>query len=183
MKMKIVLFVALCHCGVLLRGQIIYTQTFTDELSAANAVCESLKGGFYNIVPVVSDSYFDYDLILESEVEDMELRYVIEPDYIPNIGDIPSVHQVTVSTNLAYNSDMSLVSIVPLSAYRLKQMGASWGSVSFFQPKTGISERKSSRLLTLYGLEKGRIHVIIFYNRDDPLIRQRLYSLRFSQEE
>jgi hypothetical protein len=157
-------------------AQIQYTSHFTRKLQKCNAEFISPVEGFYKIKLLKKGKDTTYDLALESNEHELELRYRLESNFR---SAAPHVVFTTNASTLASNDehfDLKLHVFDPEEAQSI--FNAEWAAYADFVPKSSVTNKFYGRLVTLYR-ENMLLETVLFYNKQDDEKDRRMYSLLF----
>jgi hypothetical protein len=142
--------------------------SFAEKLEAMDATLSlPLDAGYESVLPV-DNPFQNYDFAINSEIEDMEIRYFVLPyNEQDTVTMSPDVLCLRTSTAVATNDEDSFVSMLPIMRRELVEtFGADWGLVYFFRPKTEFAAYQHCRMLMLYKDQVGSMFVFFLFN--DP---------------
>jgi len=146
-------------------AQIQYTKSFTDKLNKANLLFYKPADTWFHLIPMEEDDFFEYDLVIESDDGDIEMRYMIHPWKERDEDEIPHILAMNVAMEAASNDEKHLLKISPIDNVELKNTyNADWGMIVNFKPKSSLSNKQYGRLLALFSENKGNVHVIYLFD-------------------
>ncbi len=158
---------------------LVYTQDFTVLLD--NAPIEFSKPqGWFKVFPYRDDYGFgDYDLVLNSEDKDMQIRlkyYSNNPDKV----QYPDFEFSRMMTHIATNDDQSLLFFKGIESLELaRKYRADWGALATFTPKENFSDKQRGKLLSLFHEQFGFIQIIYLYNGSSEQVYPFMEIMRF----
>jgi hypothetical protein len=158
-------------------SQIQYTQHFTRELKKCQASFVAPVEGWYKIKMLRNEPGLKYDLALQSEEKDFELRYDLQPGYRANV---PHITCLTSASTLAINDDRADIRVNIFTPEQAREyFQADWAAWADFIPKPSITEKYYGRLVTLFREGDGLMQVVMFFNQHSEEKDRRIYSLSF----
>ncbi|MCB9283143.1 MAG: hypothetical protein H6563_03640 [Lewinellaceae bacterium] len=174
--------------GILLLGRVVsYSQpaalppAFQLKLEAMQLeIFRPLDSDYQPVAPQPGD-FQEYDYIIRSRSEKMEIRYLAIP-YREDQWDsqYPHILATRMVTHVATNAEDAPISLLSLGTTELDAFHADWGVVYFFTPKDQVSERRTGELLVLHKEQRGTILVFFFFDDpDNPAIDRRFQSVQF----
>ena len=157
-------------------GQLQYTQRFTNLLKRCDASFIMPIEGWYKIKLLRKSQARKYDLVLESEEHDFEIRFKLNPNYALTA---PHVTCAATVSDLAINNDYFDIRLNVFSADQAwADFNAEWAAYADFVPKPSISDKYYGRLVMLYR-DDHLLQTTMFFNKQDEEKDIRLYSLSF----
>ncbi|NND31130.1 MAG: hypothetical protein HKN76_00975 [Saprospiraceae bacterium] len=160
----------------LLYGQLQYTQHFTDLLDECEASFVMPVEGWYKLKLLKKAEARKYDLMIESQEHEFEIRYKLIPDY-----QISAPHITCVSTvsDLASNEERFDIQLNVLDVEQARaDFNADWAAYADFVPKSSITDKFYARLVMLQR-DHHLLQTIMFFNEHDAEKDIRLHSLSF----
>jgi hypothetical protein len=164
-----------------LQAQLVYTQQFTDKLEALDLYFYEPTDNWLHLLPVKKDSIFNYDLMLISEENDVDVRIILNTiDEKPDLLKFPHVEFTRILTNVATNDPEADILVSQLSGATIKDaFNADWALMADFIPKKWLSLLAFGRLYSLYKDDKGIASIIILTDSEDiDAIYTRLISFK-----
>jgi hypothetical protein len=160
-------------------GQIIYTEHFTRLLDRCDLEFQKSERDFYHILPFEKDSYHNYNLVLINDSEEIEIRYIIEPDP-PRYGDLFPFQVISKLTSVATNDqDMWLNYRMLSNRDSQRKYSADVASEGSFRPKKSFSKKGLARYVAFYKNDGCMIIVYTIADNKDKLPDPAEQSLRF----
>jgi hypothetical protein len=160
--------------------QIQYTQHFTNELKRCRADFIAPVEGWYKIKLLKNEPGPRYDLALQSEEKDFELRFSLQPEYRVQA---PHITCLTTASTLAINDDHADIHVNVFTADQaLEFFHADWAAYADFVPKPSLTQKYYGRLVTLFRQDDGLMQIVMFFNEHDEEKDRRIYSLSFLAE-
>jgi hypothetical protein len=146
-----------------LKAQLIYTQQFTDKLETLDLFFYEPTDNWLHLLPVKKDSIFNYDLMLISEENDVDVRIILNTvAEKPDLLKFPHVEFTRILSNVATNDPEADILVSQLSGDTIKDaFNADWALMADFMPKKWISHLPFGRLYSLYKEDKGIASIII----------------------
>jgi hypothetical protein len=165
------------------RGQIVYTADFTNILERSGInYYEPVEQWLHVTVPP-RHAFMEYDLVLQNDRNDFEVRYDIHTHRRAN-EDIPATVLVSrLVSHIATNDEAYDVLVtLPTDSLLLEAFNADRGVCAYFRPKVEFSEKPFGALLSLFKAGHPSIDVIILYTDQsyDPLTMFR--NIRYKEE-
>ena len=158
-----------------------YTAAFTQLVEDHHLVFDLPDEGWYKVTARQNDDLADYNLILISQKEKMEIRYRWEP--APGWTENEFKMQfISMLSTLATNDEDAFMAFNQLGAYLAQdRYHATMAMIARFQPKYAVSPLPYARLLQIYHPQQGMITCLVFYRDKSKgeLAQQRLQHLRF----
>ena len=184
--LKLSAFVICCFSilltGFSAKGQIIYTDGFTELLKEAHFDFFEPVEQWLHVTPKVKDQYMAYDLVLQNDRNDLELRYDIRPFTNQQLDFLPKVENVRLIHHIASNNPEEEILVKVLDSETLKRrFNADWGACHFFTPKESYTEKRRGALLSIYGEGKALANIVILYNDWDFDPLESFNQLRFRE--
>jgi hypothetical protein len=166
-----------------LTGQITYTAAFTQTLSEGGIeYAEEVEEWLHVTIPPEHE-YMDYDLVLQNDINDFEVRYRIDPD-TDNSALVPlSAEVARLTASIASNDENSEIRIVvPPDSLLQDAFAADRGVIAYFSPKLTYSEKPYGALLTLHAWGHPVVYIVVLYADPayDPLEKYR--NIRFRND-
>jgi hypothetical protein len=152
-----------------LSGQLIYTLDFTRALAKAGIEYAEATEQWLHVVFPPYHVFMDYDLVLQNDRNDYEIRYHIRT---LDEGIPPTVAVSRLVASIASNAEIYDIHVKVLTEEFLKNaFNAERGVIAYFKPKEEFSEKPFGALLSLYTHDKPAIDVILLYRNPtyDPL--------------
>lgn len=161
-------------------GQITYTAAFTRLLEKSGMeYAEPAEQWMHVTVPPV-DGYMDYDLVVENDREDFEIRYCFHLEKRSKETP-PSVEVARLVASIASNDPETEIRIqIPADSFLIQAFNADYGLIAHFIPKAEFSGKPIGVFISLYSENRPGIDIVLLY-RDpayDPLTMFR--SIRFN---
>lgn len=179
---KSLLFTAFIIGSISLFAQKIkYPKSFVQKLVQTEIDLFEPVEGKYKSKKTKKNDYQKIDHLIYSKEEGIEIRYRIIPYQEDNpTTQVPHVEFMRVISSIAPNEDDTPVTVhtIPESDLR-KQFNADWGSIAYFQPKPQFAAYKHCRLVSLYGDQRGTIHIFFLFDEPSAILDDRLYAMRF----
>ncbi|HLF65780.1 MAG TPA: hypothetical protein VI603_18610 [Saprospiraceae bacterium] len=162
-------------------GQIVYTVAFTRDLKKAGLEYAEPTEQWLHVTIPPRHEFMDYDLVLQNDRNDFEVRYSIHQD---RHADMPIPASVTVSrliASIASNDEIHEIHVkIPPDEFLKEAFNADRGVIAYFTPKDGFSEKDFGALLSLYAEDRPAVDIILLYMDPafDPLSMYR--SMRYA---
>jgi len=167
---------------VLVSAQITYTAAFTKTLYEAGIEYAAPTEQWLHVVLPPEDDYMDYNLVLENDRNDFEVRYRIQQHTRPDQAIPASIEVARLVASIASNAPETEIRIqIPPDSLLQKAFNADRGIIAYFTPKFDFSEKPYGALISLDMLGGTGIDVILLYYDPayDPLYTFR--SVRFRE--
>lgn len=162
-------------------GQVTYTSEFTKLLEKEGIEYAEPTEQWLHVTIPPEHEYMRYDLVLQNDRNDYEVRYDIRHarGRVPLIP--PSVEVSRLLASIASNEVEHDIQVkIPDESFIREAFNAEQGILAYFTPKSEFSEKPYGALLTLYAGDRQAIDVVfLFADPDyDPLTMYR--SVRFA---
>ncbi len=183
MKRIIIVVVSLLSITYLFGQKIKYTKSMLHKMEQSDVdIFEPTEGKYASKRPK-KNSYQKIDHQIYSKEDKLEIRYTIIPYEENNPAtQIPHVEFMRVISSIAPNEDDTPVTVHTMPSIDLsKQFNADWGSIAYFKPKPNFADYKHCRFLSLYGDQRGTIHIFFLFDEPSPILDDRLYAMRFKR--
>jgi hypothetical protein len=148
-------------------GQITHTASFTRLLTNAGIeYLEPLEQWLHVTLPPLHD-YMTYDLVLENDRNDFEVRYFVHRGMGSDVEVPASVTVAGLVASIASNAPESEIRIqVPSDSLLREAFNADRGIIARFTPKADFSEKPFGALISLYQEGRPGIDIVVLYT--DP---------------
>jgi hypothetical protein len=163
-------------------GQIIYTASFTRLLHDAGIEYAAPAESWLHVTIPPEDDYMDYDLVVENDRNDFEVRYRIHRQSAQSKQTPASVEVARLVASIASNEPETEIRItIPPDGLLKEAFNADRGVIGYFTPKPDFSEKTFGALVSLYQSSESAIDIVLLYNDPefDPLGMYR--SIRFRE--
>ena len=182
---KVLLYMCLigtanCVFGQTAPNEIVYTASFTKKIEKAHIDIYEPVESWLHVYPLDKDEYMHYDLVLQNDRNDFEVRYRIRPEK-GRWKNVPQNMEVQrIITSIATNDpDANIRILKPEPSFFMETFNASDGIIAYFVPKLTYSEKRYGALISLEDPGNAAIDVIILYNDDGYDAYQSFRHLRF----
>ncbi|MDX1479626.1 MAG: hypothetical protein R3301_18065 [Saprospiraceae bacterium] len=162
------------------QAQITYTRSFTKKLAGAQLSYHTPVESWLHVVPLRSDAFMDYDLVLQNDRNDYEVRYRIRRlnrkwRAVPQHVEVSRL-VASIATN---EPEAEIRMSFPDDAFVREAFNAESGLFARFKPKPAFSEKPFGTLVSLYGEGKAIVDVVVLYHDPgfDPI--EHFRDLRF----
>lgn len=161
-------------------NQITYTAAFTRLLEKAGMeYAEPAEQWMHVTVPPIDD-YMDYDLVLENDKGDFEVRYAFHREK-PENRTPPSVEVARLVASIATNDPETEIRIqIPADTFLRQVFNADFGLIAHFIPKEDFSMKPYGALISLYAEGRSGIDVVLLYRDPDYNPLEMYRSIRFT---
>jgi hypothetical protein len=166
--MHCTLWMLLIPCFALAQDTpITFTKSFTRKMEKAQIAFFEPVELWLHVVPMRSDGFMRYDLVLQNDRNTFEMRIRVRrknegsQDW-PIHVEVPRLAS-SVSTNYP---DSQVRVTVPDSAFMATHFNAHGGTFANFTPKRGFSEKPYGSIITLVHRERPAVDVVVLY--EDP---------------
>lgn len=147
-----------------------YTKAFDQKLEKYGLQYIAPADLWLHPVPH-EDEYDEYDLVLYSEDQDLEVRYIFRDRTSPiALSSMPQLEFYRSILDFASNENENnqiIIQDVPEETAE-KMYNADWCLIAEFTPKLSISTMPKGRILGIYKENKGLIFCMIFYKNEVP---------------
>ena len=145
-------------------AQIIHTASFTRALEAAGIGYAEPAEQWLHVTLPPEDGYMDYDLVLENDRNNFEVRYRIQHRAGPDKAVPASVEVARLVASIASNAPGSEIRIlIPPDTMLREAFNADRGIIAYFTPKSDFSEKQFGALLSLYSSGRPGIDIVLLY--------------------
>ncbi len=161
-------------------AQIVYTRAFTQRLVEAGLEYDLPAEQWLHVIMPPDDSLMHYDLVLQNDRNDFELRFHIHSASDADLVVPASVALTRLVATIASNDENALIRIeIPPEDLLKTAFNADRGAIALFSPKKIFSEKQYGALISLYSVGRQSVDIVILYNDPayDPLTAFR--SLRY----
>lgn len=161
-------------------GQIIYTASFTRKIEKAGIEIYKPVEQWLHVYPLERDSFMSYDLVLQNDVNDFEVRYRIRPD-VPRWRNIPNeIEFKRLTSHLATNDPEADIRIsIQDTSFARENFNASTCYFAQFIPKQGFTEKPYATLVTLRSDDDVAVDIILLHYQPDYDPEGSFRNLRF----
>ena len=171
----------LCVTFGAVSGQVTYTKAFTHLLEKEGIEYAEPTEQWLHVTIPPEHEFMKYDLVLQNDRNDFEVRYDIHSSRSRNQSIPPSVAVSRLLATIASNDESHDILIrIPEDYFLREAFNADQGILAYFTPKAEFSEKTYGALLSLYVEGRQAIDVILLYTDPayDPLTMYR--SVRFA---
>lgn len=181
---KLGIGLAFLFFSLLIEAQITLPKTFENKLLARNLVIALPVENTFKQGKVRRNRVLSYDFAMRARREDLEIRYVLPVQRANASDDYPHILSFTTVTHVATNEEGSAqIASHRIAAKDLKdRFNADWGSVYFFKPKPGFSNKRHCKMLALYKEGKGMVYVFYLFDKAGEVLEQQQYGIWFEEE-
>lgn len=161
-------------------AQIVYTASFTRKIDKAGIDLYKPVEEWLHVYPLDRDSFMTYDLVLQNDINDFEVRYRIRQDKgkwrrIPNEIEFKRLLS-SVATN---DPEASIRVYIPDSTFAREHFNAASCHFADFIPKIGYSEKPFATLISLYSDDNVGIDIVLLHYDPDYDPMESFRNLRF----
>jgi hypothetical protein len=143
-------------------GQIIYTASFTRLLHDAGVEYAAPAESWLHVTIPPEDDYMDYDLVVENDRNDFEVRYFFHRDMDEQVP--AAVRVAGLVASIATNEPESEIRIqMPSDALLRTAFNADRGIIAHFTPKADFSEKQFGALISLFHDGRPGIEIVVLY--------------------
>jgi len=178
---QICLITGLCTCVITdAIGQIVYTSSFTRKIDKAGIELYTPVEEWLHVYPLDRDSFMSYDLVLQNDINDFEVRYRIRPDNsrwrkIPNELEFKRLLS-HIATN---DTEANIHVMIADSSFAREHFDASTCRFVHFTPKAGYSEKPYATLITLKSDYDVAIDIILLHYNPTYDPKESFRNVRF----
>lgn len=152
------------------QSDLIYTKAFGKKLQLHGLQYVPPDDLWLHPVPY-QDEYDDYDLVLYSEDQDLEVRYIFrDKNSTIALSAMPQFEFYRSILDFASNeseANQIIIQDVETSTAN-KVYNADWCLIADFTPKQSISKMPKGKILGIYKENKGLIFCVVFYRNEVP---------------
>lgn len=163
-------------------AQIKISDSFSEKLTQMDLEFLQPLEQSYKKTSVYRNDILKYDFAIKARKADMEIRFILEPESA-NGSSFPHIHAPARASSVATNDEDSRMVFHDMSKKDLKEYGADWGSVFFFQPKEDFTDKDHCKLLVLYKEGKGTAYVFYLFDKATEEVDYQKFCLMFEKEE
>lgn len=147
-----------------------FTKAFEKKLKEYKLQYQSPTEMWLHPVPY-TDEYDDYDMVLYSEDQDIEVRYIFRDSSAPiALSAVPHLEFYRSVIDFASNENESnqimIQDMLPETAQKV--YNADWCLTADFTPKASISRMPKGKILGIYKKDTGLIFCVVFYKNELP---------------
>lgn len=176
--------VALCFClvgGLLGQSEIVHTRSFTKKLQRASLEYLEPVEQYLHVVPLQRDEFMQYDLVLEDDRGEFEMRFRIRrinkhwrqiPQHV-EIGRLVA----SMATNM---DDADIAMEFPDPEFLRMHFNADEGLFAHFQPKASFSDKPHGTLVSLFAQDKAVVDVVLLYRDPQFIPVEQFRNVRFT---
>ena len=169
---QVLIFVLLCGSANYLAAQkaFTFTKSFDKKLKKYDLEYYQPTDIWLHPVPY-QDEYDEYDMVLYSEDQDVEVRYLFRDSSSPlALSSMPHFEFYRSILDFASNEEednqIAIQDMLPETALEL--YNADWCLTAEFTPKASVSNMPKGRILGIYKEGSGLIFCVIFFDGDLP---------------
>lgn len=182
-SVQIYTILALTFCvadGVLAQVEIVHTRSFTKKLQRASLEYLETVEQWLHVVPLQRDDFMHYDLVLEDDRGEFEMRFRIRRinkqwRQVPQNVEIGRL-AASISSNL---DDAEIRMEFPDEDFLRSHFNADQGLFAHFQPKTSFSNKPYGTLVSLFAEDKAVVDVILLYRNETYVPVDHFRNVRF----
>ena len=167
-------------CLAMAQEPLTYTYSFTETLKQHGLEFYQPVENWLHVAGHREDGYLDYDLVLENDINDFEVRYRIR-GHLTDGNRVPQQVELTRAlASISINSAESEIRMRLLNeAFSRERFNAESAIFAEFMPKPTFSNKPYGTYISLYSTEYGAVDLILLYydQEYDPL--DSFVNLRF----
>ncbi|MEO0341683.1 MAG: hypothetical protein AAF242_21050 [Bacteroidota bacterium] len=139
----------------------------------------------YKVRYPVSNRTQNYQWVLRSRKERLEIRYLVSPFTASNPTlKYPAIAAHRLAMHVCSNEEEAMISARDLDEEELQDFyNADWGKIYIFPPKDDFSTYAYCQLVVLFKVDRGIVYLFHLFDEPSPAIDQRLYSFRFKENQ
>jgi hypothetical protein len=159
------LFILFYFVGFKIDAQITFTKGFTKLLKDSELEYFAPVEDWYHIMP---DEFLKYDLVIQNQDGDVEIRFVIKPYKEKVIDQYPHIEYIRMLLSIATNNETEVIRQLSMDKTEAsKNYNADWAGLSHFVPKRKFSKMRYGCLISFYKENIARVYTVILYDRED----------------
>ena len=167
-KVVIHMYVLLC-LSVAISGlkaqQITYTAAFTQKIEKLGIEMYEPVESLLHVYPLEEDDFMAYDLVLQNDINDFEVRFRIRPENGKWQRTPENVEVLRLLTSVATNDlEADIRRIIPEDGFFVEAYNATGGFMAKFVPKETYSEKQYGTLVSIYREGVGAIDIVLLYH-------------------
>jgi len=150
------------------QSEFTFTKAFEKKLEEYKLEYQPPAKMWLHPVPY-QDEYDDYDLVLYSEDQDLEVRYIFRDSSSPiALSEVPHLEFYRSIIDFASNENETNQIIIQdmLPETAKKVYNADWCLTADFTPKASISMMPKGKILGIYKKDTGLIFCVVFYKNE-----------------
>lgn len=152
------------------QDRLTFTRSFSDKLQQFNLDYYEPVEAWLHPVPQRNSDFGNFDLILESSRQDVEIMYLFkeagDPQSLTNHPQLDLLQQVA---HLATNDQEASIIISDMNAQIIDTVFyADWGLYADFVPKRSLSDKPQCRMLAIQKDATAMIYSILCYEEEIP---------------
>ena len=139
----------------------------------------------YKVRYPVSNRTQNYQWVLRSRKEKLEIRYLVSPfnTTSPTLK-YPAVAAHRLAMHVCSNAEEAMITARDLDEEELQDFyNADWGKIYIFPPKDDFSLYAHCKMVVLFKEDRGIVYLFHLFNEPSPAIDQRLHSFRFKENQ
>ena len=174
-------FFLIWHGSGICQQPIRFTASFTQLVDEHHLMFDLPESSWYKVTSRQADALAGYDLILESQLENMEIRYRWQPANNLSEGEFKR-HFIALLSTLATNQEDAFMAFNQIGSYlAMDRYHAQRAMIARFKTKYAVSRLPFARMLQLYHSEYVIITCMVLYQEKEQgeLAQKRLQHLRF----
>ena len=175
-------FLLIAGTGALRGQEIVYTMSFTEALQAQNLEYYEPVEQWLHVAGERHDQFMTYDLILENDRNDLEIRFRLRPaaesELLP-----PNVEITRLLASISTNSEVSEIHMsIANPEYAKSEFNAESVIFASFTPKPEFSRRPLGSLVSIASGEYGAVDVIILHYDETYSVEDSFRNIRFKEK-
>lgn len=159
---------------------IVYTASFTKKIQKAYLDVYEPVESWLHVYPMSRDSFMRYDLVLQNDRNDFEVRYRIRLERGRWKNTPQFVEFQRVLSSIATNDPEADIRLLkPEKAFFEEAFNATDGAIAYFTPKFSFSEKAHGALISITDAGNAAVDIVILYNEDEYDAYRSFRHLRF----
>ena len=169
-----------CAAAQNMDDPIVYTASFTKKIEKIHLDVYEPVESWLHVYPMSRDSFMRYDLVLQNDRNDFEVRYRIRPERGRWKNTPQFVEFQRVLSSIATNDPEADIRLLkPDQAFFEEAFNATDGSIAYFTPKFSFSEKTHGALISITDAGNAAVDIVILYNEDEYDALRSFRHLRF----
>ena len=159
-----------------------YTASFTKTINKYGLEVYEPVEQWLHVYPLEKDDFMKYDLVLQNDINDFEVRYRIRP-YRGKWKRIPQAIEINrLVTSISSNEEGAEIYMAfPDSTYAHQEFNAASCHIARFSPKLSFSEKPFGSILSIQARDGTCVDVIVLTYNAEYSPYSDLRHMRFRQ--
>jgi len=166
--------------SISIHAQIKFSEDFFQKMEAMQMEFLQPLEASYKKIKVKKNLILKYDSAIKAKKEDMEIRFALKPESVPN--QFPHMQATSMTVSIATNEQDTKMVMHEMSKKDLEEYDADWGLTAFFSPKDMFSEKKHCKMISLYKEGEGMAYVFFLFDKPSEEVDMQKYCLKYATE-